>query len=45
MHACTHPLIYPSTHARIHPSMQVFSKTNAYLVKKGQAPVDWTVPE
>ena len=41
MHACN----YPPTHPRIHPPMQVFSKTNAYLVKKGQAPVDWTVPE
>ena len=32
-------------HPPTHPPMQVFSKTNAYLVKKGQAPVDWTVPE
>ena len=37
--------MHPCTHAPTHPSTQVFSKTNAYLVKKGQAPVDWTVPE
>ena len=35
----------PPTHPPIHPSIQVFSKTNAYLVKRGQSPVDWSVPE
>ena len=23
---------------------KVFSKTNAYLVKKGQTPIDWSLP-
>ena len=25
--------------------VKVFSKTNAYLLTKGQPPVDWSVPE